>query len=307
MDPILVVLVALLMVAVIAVAMVVVVIIRGDFGDSEPSAARPRAARRTKAAAPPAAQPAQPSAAGEKRSTALALPKVPTASRAGQDRNTGLAPPKVPTASVASQKRNTGPNVIQRPSPRSNDSWLQSIRDTGPHRVERGSSRWIAGLAVSIAGSALVLSTLLPWEHATTSSFAASVTGLGSVHMQATWGQTYSDALTQSYASDLGAARIAPGALTLAIGAVLVAGGVYLWTAWRSAAAITAAVIGGFAFLVCLHSAMTVASTLRPMTGPADFSIGMGLLLACALTLTIAALGVTAFVLERLSITSRTG
>ena len=81
------------------------------------------------------------------------------------------------------------PGMTQRLSQRSGEPWLQSIKDTGPGRVERGSSRWVAGLAIIAAGGALVVSTLLAWGHTTASGYAISMSGLGQVSVEATRGR----------------------------------------------------------------------------------------------------------------------
>ncbi|WP_133055604.1 hypothetical protein [Mycolicibacter engbaekii] len=97
-----------------------------------------------------------------------------------------------------------------------------------------------------------------------------------------------------------------PGMWVLIVGLVAVASGcAFLWTGWRTPAALTAAIGGGISFLLCLMQAMDLTSVANPHGGRAHLSIGMGLLFACALTLVLVAVAVTAFVLERSSIGSR--
>lgn len=188
--------------------------------------------------------------------------------------------------------------MIERLSSDTGESWLQSIQDTGPNRILRGSSRWIAGLAILGAGGALVLSTLLEWGRATTSSFTATVSGIGSVSIQASGSSRPSDTLIASSA-------IGGWALILGLLAVVLGAG-FLWTQWRSAATLAVAILGGIGFLVCLQKAITIESIMKSMTGaPGDYQVGIGLLLACASALVLSAVAVTAFVLELMSTNPR--
>ena len=57
-----------------------------------------------------------------------------------------------------SHQPSSPPAGSERISSNAGEQWLQSIRDTGPGRVERGSPRWVAGLAIIAAGGALVVS-----------------------------------------------------------------------------------------------------------------------------------------------------
>jgi predicted tellurium resistance membrane protein TerC len=98
-----------------------------------------------------------------------------------------------------------------------------------------------------------------------------------------------------------------PGIWALFVGLIaIVAGAAYLWTQWRSQTALTAAIVGGIEFLMCVRNAINVAAMMGNPAGDArQYAIGFGLLLACAVTLVLIGLGITAFVLERFSIGAR--
>ena len=86
----------------------------------------------------------------------------------------------------------------------------------------------------------------------------------------------------------------------------VVAGAAFLWTQWRSQTALTVAIVGGIEFLVCMGNVISVGAMMgNPASSHGEYAIGLGLLLACAVTLVLVGLGITAFVLERISISSR--
>ena len=86
----------------------------------------------------------------------------------------------------------------------------------------------------------------------------------------------------------------------------IVAGAAFLWTRWRSQTALTVAILGGIEFLACMGNVINLGAMMgNPASSPGEYAIGFGLLLACAVTLVLVALGITAFVLERISIRSR--
>jgi hypothetical protein len=179
--------------------------------------------------------------------------------------------------------------------PQTIQSWLQSIKDEGPHRIAKGGPRWVAGIAMVAAAAVLLLSTFLDWGRASTSNLTVTLSGTGSVTVSMPGGNSPSSAL-------IAGGAIGVHAIVVSVIAA-VAGGAYLWTRWRSYAALAVAVLGGIEFLVCLQNAITIASTLKPMVGaPGEYQIGIGLLLACASALVLSAVAVTAFVLERVSI-----
>ncbi|SCX15203.1 hypothetical protein [Mycolicibacterium fluoranthenivorans] len=188
------------------------------------------------------------------------------------------------------------PRMVERVPASTGPSWLQSIRDTGAGSVVRGSSRWIAGLAILGTAGGLVLSPYLEWGRATTYDFTATMSGIGSVSVQLKGSPRASDTI-------IGSTAVGVPAVFLGLVA-LVAGGAFLWTAWRTASALVSAIAGGLAFVLCLVNAINIAGIMKPMTGPADFQVGVGLVLACVLAFALTALGVTAFVLERISMAS---
>jgi hypothetical protein len=176
-------------------------------------------------------------------------------------------------------------------------------KDTGPGRVERGSSRWVVGVAIVAAGAVLVLSTFLPWGDITSSGYEISMSGLGQVSVQAPAGEEGTSAFIASQLQDqVGAAVHNPGIWALVVGLITVlAGAAFLRTRWRSQTALTVAVVGGIEFLVCMGNAVNVAAMMgSPALNQGEYGIGFGLLLACAVTLALVGLGVTAFVLERI-------
>ena len=184
-------------------------------------------------------------------------------------------------------------------SPHAGKQWLQSIKDTGPGRVERGSSRWVAGLAIIAAGGVLVVSPLLPWAHDTRSGSVISVSGLGAISVNAEEGVASLIKEFNNYGI--------PGIWAVLVGLIaIVAGAAFLWTRWRSQTALTVAILGGIGFLACMADAINVGAVMgNPASGAGEYAIGFGLLLACAVTLVLVGLGITAFVLERISIGSR--
>jgi hypothetical protein len=185
-------------------------------------------------------------------------------------------------------------------------SGLQAIKDTGPGQVERGRSRWVAGWAIIAAGGALVLSTFLEWGNTTSAGFAISMSGLGQVSVEApdrngVLAAFIADRLQQESSVHT------PGVWALLVGLIaIVAGAAYLWTQWRSQTALAVTIVGGIEFLVCVGNAINVAAMMGHPAGDAgQYAIGFGLLLACAITLVLVGLGITAFVLERISIGAR--
>jgi hypothetical protein len=184
--------------------------------------------------------------------------------------------------------------------------WLQAIKDTGTAQVERGNSRWVAGWAIIAGGGALVLSTLFEWGHTTGAGFVISMSGLGQVSVEAPG----RDEVVAAFIADRLKQESSvhnPGLLALFIGLIaIVAGAAYLWTPWRSQTALTVAIVGGIEFLVGAGNAINVAAMMgNPGGGAGQYTIGFGLLLACAVTLVLVGLGITAFVLERMSIGAR--
>ena len=98
-----------------------------------------------------------------------------------------------------------------------------------------------------------------------------------------------------------------PGIWAVIVGLIaIVAGAAFLWTQWRSQTALTVAIVGGIELLVCMGNVISVGAMMgNPASSAGEYAIGFGLLLACAVTLVLVGLGITAFVLERISISSR--
>lgn len=185
-------------------------------------------------------------------------------------------------------------------------SWLESIRDTGPGRIERGDSRWIAGWAIVATEAVLAVSSFLEWGSTKSHGYVISMNGYGHVAVTPPPGEALSGMIVASrLKSDFEAATTSPGAGALAVGLIAaLAGAAYLWTARRSIAALVAAFAGGIFFLICVGNLLNVSVMLgEPSSG--SYSIGFGLLLACATALTLVGIGITAFALERIAIGSR--
>ena len=105
---------------------------------------------------------------------------------------------------------------------------------------------------------------------------------------------------------EVGATVHNPGIWAFLVGLIaIVAGAAFLWTRWRSHTALTVAILGGIEFLACMGNVVSLGAMMGNPVSGSEYSIGFGLLLACAVTLVLVGLGITAFVLERMSIGSR--
>ncbi|RWA23956.1 hypothetical protein MELE44368_01730 [Mycolicibacterium elephantis DSM 44368] len=94
-----------------------------------------------------------------------------------------------------------------------------------------------------------------------------------------------------------------PGAWAAIVGLInAVAGWMYLWTALRSLASVVVVLAAGVGFLVFLGNLINLESMMGEVSVSGFYTVGFGLLLACAVGLILIALGITAFVLERVSI-----
>ena len=224
-----------------------------------------------------------------------------------------LTPTGPPGRSAASESGTVPGSPWQRPGdtrtpPSGLHGWLQSIRDTGAGHVVRGSSRWVSGVAIIAAGVVLLLSTFMAWGHTVSAGFRISLSGLGFVSVTAPEGDEQVAAfITRQLQDEVSSAAHNPGVWALVVALiVVVAGAAYLWTKWRSQAALTVAVTSAIEFLVCVSNAASVGAMMGYAASRGeDYAIGFGLLLACGVTLVLTGLGITAFVFERVSIGSR--
>ncbi|WP_375484700.1 hypothetical protein [uncultured Mycobacterium sp.] len=180
--------------------------------------------------------------------------------------------------------------------------WLR--RDSGKARIERGTPRWIVGLAILVAGLILLASVFLDWGHITigdrSNSIAQiSVSGAGGVSVT----MPQDDPEFERYAAKSLEHVVSHRGLWVAVIAVLViaAGAAYLWLLPREQAAVGVVVLSGIASAFC----MSCAFNLRRIFGEAfdvnvgHYSLGIGLVMACCTTIGLIALGVAALVLER--------
>src|SRR5579884_695222 len=180
--------------------------------------------------------------------------------------------------------------------------WLR--RDTGQARIERGSPRWIVGLAILIAGLTLLVSVFLDWGRITigerSNSIAQiSVSGAGGVSVT----MPQDDPEFERYVAKSLEHVVSHRGLWVAVIGVLVvaAGAAYLCRLHREEAAVGVVVLAGIASALCLSAAFN----LRRIFGEAfdvnvgHYSLGIGLVVACCATICLIALGVAALVLER--------
>jgi hypothetical protein len=183
--------------------------------------------------------------------------------------------------------------------------WLQ--RDTGQARIQRGSPRWIVGLAILGAGLLLVVSIFLGWGRIAIGSGSntivqAEVSGAGTVSVTVPQDDPEFE---RHAAQSLGHVLGHSGVWVAVIGVLIVAAGVaYLWLRPRTEAAIAVAVLAGIGLVFCLSNALNVRGMFYEDLdlSIAHYSPGLGLVVACAMTVVLTALGVTAFVLERIAV-----
>lgn len=199
----------------------------------------------------------------------------------------------------------TGSTPLEYP-PQGPQSWLQRISDTGPRRVEQGSSRWVAGIAIIGVAVALCLSALLEWGSTIVEGYHVSMNGFGRVSVSGP-DDFLSNFLRQQLQTQIESAVSSPGLWVAFVGIVsLIAGAAYLWTTWRSPSALIVTILGAIAFLGCVGNLINLAAMMGYTASYADdYAVGFGLLLACALSFALVGLGITAFVLERIAIGSR--
>ncbi|MGV0794366.1 DUF2510 domain-containing protein [Mycolicibacterium sp. XJ1819] len=190
--------------------------------------------------------------------------------------------------------------------PHTSQSWLQRIKDTGPRQVQKGSSRAVAGIAIIAAGLALFLSALLEWGSTMVGGYRIAMNGFGQVTVSGP-DDVLSSFLRRQLQADVESAVQSPGVWVAFVGVVSVlAGAAYLWTVWRSHSALAVTILGGIAFLASVGNFVNLAAMMgHTASYSEDYAVGFGLLAACALTFALVALGITAFVLERISLNSR--
>jgi hypothetical protein len=183
--------------------------------------------------------------------------------------------------------------------------WLQ--RDTGQARVQRGSPRWIVGLTIIGAGLVLIVSVFCGWGHIAIGGgpngiVQASVSGAGTVSVTV----PQDDPEFERYAAQSLEHVVSHRGLWVAVVGVLIvtAAAAYLWLPPRTEAAIGVAVLGGIGSVFCLSNALNVGGTFNDAIDVSydHYSLGPGLVVACAMTVVLTALGVTAFVLERIAV-----
>jgi hypothetical protein len=164
----------------------------------------------------------------------------------------------------------------------------------------------VAGLAIVILGAALLLSTFLDWGSTTLSDYTMTMNGFGSVHVSGP-DHSMSSFMQQQLEDEVESAVHSPGVWVALFGVVAIAAGAaFMWTAWRTPASIAVMVLGGIAFLVCIGNLINLAAMMgNTASYGGDYRVGFGLLAACALTLALIGVGITAFVLERMALGAR--
>lgn len=169
--------------------------------------------------------------------------------------------------------------------------------------MQRGSTLWIIGLTILVAGVLLVVSVFLDWAHIAIgdrsgSIVQASVSGAGTVSVTV----PQDDPELQRYAAQSLEHVVSHSGLWVAVIGVLIvaAGAAYLWLLPRAEAALAVAVLAGTGAVFCLSCAFNVRRIFREVLdlSYAHYSLGIGVLVACGLTLILTVLGVTAFVLD---------
>jgi hypothetical protein len=178
--------------------------------------------------------------------------------------------------------------------------WLRQ-RDTGLGRIQRGSPPWIVGLTIIVGGLVLVGSVFLDWGHLAIGGGQVAVSGTGTVLVTVPHG----DPEIERYnAQSLENVVSHSGVWVAVVGLLIVAGGAaYLWLLPREATAIAVAVLAGIGSLVCLSYAFNVRRIFGEACclNDAHYSLGVGVVVACTTTVVLTALGVAAFVWERIA------
>jgi hypothetical protein len=182
--------------------------------------------------------------------------------------------------------------------------WLQ--RDTGPARVQGGSPRRIVGLTILVAGLLLVVSVFLDWGHmaiggGSDSIVQASVSGAGTVSVT----MPQDDPEFQRYAARSLEHVVSHSGVWVAVIGVLIvaAGAAYLWLLPREETAIAVVVLAGIGSAFCLSYAFNVRRIFGEALSLnyAHYSPGFGVVVACTTTVILIALGMAAFVSERIA------
>jgi hypothetical protein len=172
-------------------------------------------------------------------------------------------------------------------------TWSHVSARSDPAPIQRGDSRWLAGITIISIGAVLALSSFADWYSESARSAEYRVNGV--------MGLSYAANEFNYQPMQMGVLH--PGVGALLVGLLAVGAGVaFLRTVWRGKIALAIAIVGGIEFLVCLNQAVTASATMLPITGEDGLvSIGMGLFFACALAFILSAIGLAAFIFERIS------
>jgi hypothetical protein len=158
-----------------------------------------------------------------------------------------------------------------------------------------------------VAGLLLVVSVFLDWGHiaiggGSDSIVQASVSGAGTVSVTV----PHDDPEFERYgAQSVEHVMSHSGVWVAVIGVLIVAAGAaYLWLRPRAEAAIAVTVLAGIGSVFGLSYALNVREMFSEVLDLsfAHSSLGFGLIVACTMTVALTALGVAAFVLERLAV-----
>lgn len=183
----------------------------------------------------------------------------------------------------------------------------------------KGSPRWMVAIAIIVGGVVLIASAFFEWAHmngwfdtydAGLWGVDVSLPGVGGVTQHSydsagspgsPSGSSRAEAVINSYVDH-------PGVWAIVVGIFVCVGGLlYVFTQYRSAAAIGVAVISGGGFIVLVSLLVDVRGMFNNppyWSEGGHYSPGFGLLAACGVALITAGFGAAALVLERRSASS---
>jgi len=144
-----------------------------------------------------------------------------------------------------------------------------------------------------------VISVFLDWVHIAIGRVVqASVSGAGTVSVT----QPQDDPELHRYAAQALEQVVSHSGVWVAVIGVLIvaADAAYVWLRPRAEAAVAVAVLAGVGAVYCLSCAFNVRRLFRETLNLeyVRYSLGIGMVIACTMTVILGALGVTAFVME---------
>lgn len=186
----------------------------------------------------------------------------------------------------------------------------QSLRPAEPYPATAFNAQrlqYTLAALIGLTGVGLIVAALLRWGRARATgtdvdaviSATVSFPGMGAPTVSGTYSDTNGAGHASLDVSSLHNTNLGWVALACGILAIVVAAG-YARTRYRRELAIAAAVVGVVSAVFCINDVVDVRGALNdpPDLVNFDFSVGMGLVAACVLSLVLAALGTSAFIVE---------